>query len=140
MSFKVPEKLLADRLQSDPAVAGIIAGRVYPVIAPASAAIPFVVWRRQSVRREQTLSGPLGMPSVTLAMDMYAETYEAVRALADACRACLDGWGGQVGNYTYVRLVSLVNEADGFIQLAGGDLPPVYSVTQTYQILWGPEN
>jgi hypothetical protein len=45
-----------------------------------------------------------------------------------------------VGNYTYVRLVSLVNEADGFIQLAGGDLPPVYSVTQTYQILWGPEN
>jgi hypothetical protein len=140
MSFKVPEKLLADRLQADPAVAGIIAGRVYPVIAPASAAIPFVVWRRQAVRREQTLTGPLGMPSVTLAMDMYAETYEAVRVLADACRACLDGWGGQVGNYTYVRLVSLVNEADGFIQLAGGDLPPVYSVTQTYQILWGPEN
>ena len=138
--MKAPEKLIADRLQADPGVAAIIGSRVFPVIAPASAAIPFVVWRRQAVVREQTLSGPLGMPTVTLAVDMYAETYEAVRELADACRACLDGFGGQVGNYTYVRLVSLLNESDGFVQLAGGDLPPVYSVTQTYQILWGPEN
>ncbi len=49
------------------------------------------------------------------------------------------GTGGGVGNYVSVRLVSLLNEADGFVQLAGGDLPPVYSVTQTYQVLWGPE-
>lgn len=140
MSFKAPEKLLSDRLQADPAVASIVSGRVYPVIAPATAPVPFITWRRQAVQREQTLSGPLGMPLVTLVVDMYAETYEAVRTLADACRVCLDGWGGQTGNYTYVRLVTLLNEADGFIQLAGGDMPPVYSVSQTYQILWGPEN
>lgn len=139
MSLKSPEKLIADRLQSDPAVAAVIAGRVYPVIAPASAALPFLTWRRQAVQREQTLSGPMGMPTVTLAVDIYAEGYEAVRELADAVRACLDGFGGQVGNYTYVRLVALLNESDGFVQLAGGDLPPVYSVTQTYTILWGPE-
>ena len=139
MSLRSPEKLIADRLQADPAVAGIIAGRVYPVIAPASAGLPFLTWRRQAVQREQTLSGPMGMPTVTLAVDIYAEGYEAVRELADACRACLDGFTGAVGNYVSVRLVSLLNESDGFVQLAGGDLPPVYSVTQTYQILWGPE-
>ena len=139
MSLKSPEKLIADRLQADPAVAAVIAGRVYPVIAPASAALPFLTWRRQAVQREQTLSGPMGMPIVTLAVDIYAEGYEAVRDLADTVRLCLDGSGGQVGNYTHVRLVSLANESDGFVQLAGGDLPPVYSVTQTYTILWGPE-
>jgi hypothetical protein len=139
MSLKSPEKLIADRLQADPAVAAVIAGRVYPVIAPASAALPFLTWRRQAVQREQTLSGPMGMPTVTLAVDIYAEGYEAVRELADACRACLDGFTGAVGNYVSVRLVSLLNESDGFVQLAGGDLPPVYSVTQTYTILWGPE-
>ena len=139
MSLRSPEKLIADRLQADPAVAAVIAGRVYPVIAPASAALPFLTWRRQAVQREQTLSGPMGMPTVTLAVDIYAEGYEAVRELADACRACLDGFTGAVGNYVSVRLVSLLNESDGFVQLAGGDLPPVYSVTQTYTILWGPE-
>lgn len=137
--MKAPEKLIADRLQDDPAVASIIAGRVYPVIAPASAALPFATWRRAAVQREQTLGGPLGMPMVSLAIDLYAEGYEAVRELADACRVCLDGFGGQVGNYTHVRLVSLVSESDGFVQLAGGDLPPVYSVTQTYTLLWGSE-
>ena len=137
--MKAPEKLIADRLQADPAVASIIAGRVYPVIAPASAGLPFATWRRAAVTREQTLGGPLGMSTVSLAVDMYAETYEAVRELADACRACLNGFTGAVGNSYTVSLVSLVNESDGFVQLAGGDLPPVYSVTQTYTILWGFE-
>ena len=139
MSFKAPEKVIADLLIADPAVASLVAGRVYPVIAPASAGLPFVTWRRQGVQREQSLSGPVGMPTVTLAVDLFAEGYEAVRELADAARRCLDGWGGGVGNYVSVRLVSLLNESDGFVQLAGGDLPPVYSVTQTYQVLWGPE-
>lgn len=137
--MKAPEKLIGDKLKADPAVAAVLVDRVYPVLAPASAALPFATWRRQAVQREQTLSGPTGMPSVTLALDMYAETYEAVRELADACRACLDGSGIEVGNYVSIRLVALLNESDGFVQLAGGDLPPVYSVTQTYTILWGPE-
>jgi hypothetical protein len=134
--MKSPERLLADRLKSDPAVAEIVGDRVYPVLAPASAAIPFITWRRQAVQREMTLSGPLGMPTVTLAVDMYCETYEAVRELADRCRATLDGFGGSLGNFISVRNVSLLNESDGFVQLAGGDLPPVYSVTQTYTVLW----
>jgi hypothetical protein len=136
MSVKAPEKLLADVLRSSPGVAEILGDRVYPVIAPASAAIPLLVWRRQAVQRETTLGGPSGLVSVTLVMDMYAETYEAVRDLADRCRATLDGFGGEVGNWLSVRHVSLLNESDGFIQLAGGELPPVYSVTQTYTVLW----
>jgi hypothetical protein len=134
--MKSPEAFVGTVLTGDPRVAAIIADRVFPVIAPASAAIPFAVWRRQAVSREQSLSGPVGLPTVTLALDMYAETYEAVRDLADACREALDGYGGSLGNSISVRLVSLLNESDGFIQLAGGDLPPVYSVTQTYTILW----
>jgi hypothetical protein len=136
MAVKSPERLLAEQLVATPAVALLIGDRVYPVIAPASAAIPFLTWRRQAVVREQSLGGPVGLPTVTLALDLYAETYEGVRDVADACREALDGWGGSLGNSISVRLVSLLNESDGFIQLAGGDLPPVYSVTQTYTILW----
>jgi hypothetical protein len=133
---KIPEAVVADVLKGDPAVAEMLAARVYPVLAPASAALPFATWRRSAVTREQSLSGPVGMPLVTLSVDLFAEQYEQVRELADRCRQALDGWGGNVGNYLSVRLVSLLNEADGFVQLAGGDLPPVYSVTQTYTILW----
>lgn len=136
---KYPEQAVADQLQIDPEMALLSGGRIYPVIAPASAALPFVTWRRQAVQREMTLSGPMGMPTVTLAVDLYAETYTAVREMADRARAVLDGFRGDIGNYMTVRIVSLVNESDGFVSLAGGDLPPVYSVTQTYTILWGSE-
>jgi hypothetical protein len=136
MSVKSPERLIGDALVADPLVAEIVGDRVYPVIAPASAAIPFVTWRRQAVQREATLAGPSGIATVTLVVDMYATTYEGVRELADRCRVVLDGFNGALGNWISVRNVSLLSESDGFVQLAGGELPAVYSVTQTYTVLW----
>lgn len=136
---KIPEQLVVDQLENDPDVAALLGGRIYPVIAPASAALPFATWRRQSVTREMTLNGPLGMPTVSLAVDIYAESYAAVRQIADRVRAVLDGFRGGSGNYMHVSIVSIQSESDGFVQLAGGDLPPVYSVTQTYNVLWQSE-
>jgi hypothetical protein len=135
MPLQAPEYAVAVALQQDPAVALIVGDRVYPVLAPATADIPFITWRRQAVQRQQTLSGPMGMPTVVLAIDCYALTYRAVRDLADKIRRVLDGWGAQkLGSD--IRNVSLDTEADGFVQLAGGDAPPVYSVTMTFSILW----
>lgn len=137
--MKSPEQLVIDQLENAPGVADLLAGRVYPVIAPASAALPFATWRRVGVQREMTLNGPTGMPTVTLSLDIFGETYTAVREIADRCREVLNGFTGGVGNYVQVAIVSCLNESDGFVQLAGGELPPVYSVTQTYTILWSSE-
>lgn len=136
MPLRSPELALAAVMAADPAVAALAGMRVYPVIAPADAAIPFVTWRRTGVRREQTLSGPMGMPTVLLAVDVYAETYDAVRELADRIRLALDGYGGAASDSVLVDYVTLDNETDGFVQLAGGDAPPVYSVTLTFSIMW----
>lgn len=136
MPLKSPEQSLSAVLVADPAVASLVGTRVYPVIAPAAADLPFVTWRRSGVQRQHTLSGPMGMPTVILSIDAYAVTYEAVRDLADRIRLALDGYGGALSDSVVVQHVSLDNESDGFIQLAGGDLPPVYSVTQTYSIIW----
>lgn len=136
---KIPEQLVVDQLENDPEIVALLGDRIYPVIAPASAALPFATWRRQSVTRQMTLGGPLGMPSVSLAVDIYAESYAAVRQAADHCRRVLNGFTGGVGNYLHVSIVSIESESDGFVSLAGGDLPPIYSVTQTYSILWQSE-
>jgi len=136
VSLKSPEKTVADALLADPDVSAIVGDRIYPVLAPETASLPFATWRRQAVQRESSLSGPIGMPVVTLALELYAATYYAARELADRCRRKLDGWRTDVGSSVSVRHVELQNESDGFVQLAGGDLPPVYAVTQTYTILW----
>lgn len=134
--LKSPEQAAARALAADPAVALILGQRIWPVIAPASASLPFATWRRTGVNRSQGLSGPIGATSVQLAVDVFATTYEEAREAADRIRSVLDGWGGQVTDYVSVRNVSLDTESDGFVQLAGGDLPPVYQVTQSFTILW----
>ena len=135
MSLKSPEAAVRNVLVSDPAVSAEIADRMYPVLAPASAPLPFITWRRAAVLRSQSLSGPIGVPTVSMSVDIFAETYEAAREIADKCRLALDGWGGTFQN-TVVSNVSLESESDGFAQLTGGDTPPVYTVSQTYAILW----
>jgi len=134
--LKSPEQAAARAIIADPAVAMILGQRVWPVLAPASASLPFATWRRTAVTRTQGLGGPIGASTVQLAVGVYATTYEEVREAADAIRSSLDGWGGAVSEYVSVRNVSLDSESDGFVQLAGGDLPPVYQVTQSYSILW----
>ena len=134
--LKSPEKAAARAIAADPAVAALLGERIWPVIAPQSASLPFATWRRTGVQRSQTLSGPMGMATVLLAVDVFSTTYEEARDIADRVRSVLDGWGGAVSEYVSVRNVSLDTESDGFVQLAGGDLPPVYQVTQTYSILW----
>jgi hypothetical protein len=136
MALRSPEAAIRSALVADADVANLLGTRIFPVIAPASAAVPFATYRRSAVQRSQSLSGPTGVTTVILALDLYAESYEAVRDLADKCRLALDGYGGTSPESVIVENTSLDNEADGFAQLAGGEAPPLYSVSQTYSVLW----
>lgn len=133
--MKSPEAVLRFALLENATVAGLVGSRVYPVLAPASASLPFVTWRRSGIEREQTLGVPMGVPRVTVEFSIFGTTYNQARELADAMRLVLDGYGGTADN-TQVRQTALENEVDDFVSLQGADLPPVYQITQTYDCWW----
>lgn len=133
--MKSPEAVLRTALVGNTSVTSMVGTRIYPLLAPKTAALPFITWRRSGISREHTLAGPMGVPNVSVEMQAFAATYEDVRQLADRVRLVLDGYGGTVNNVE-VKHVSLEQESDDFVQLAGGDLPPVYQVTQTFNVLW----
>lgn len=135
MALKSPEAVLRSALVANATVSGLIGTRVYPVLAPATASLPLVTWRRSGIQREQTLVAPMGVPRVTVEYSIYGATYEQAREVADAMRAVLDGYGGTADNTT-VRQTSLEDESDDFVTLAGADMPPVYQVTQRYDVWW----
>ena len=133
--MKSPEAVLRTALVGSTAVTTLVSTRIYPVLAPSSASLPFVTWRRTGIQREQTLANPMGMPRVTLEYQVYGVTYDQTREVADAMRVVLDGYGGQSEN-TVVEQVSLENESDDFVSLGGAEMPPAYQITQTYDIRW----
>jgi len=133
--LKSPEAVLLRAMLAAPAVARLISRRVYAVMAPASATYPFVVYRRSTIDREQTLGPPMGVPEVSIDYEVYGQTYEQAREAADAIRSTLDGYGGSALGCT-VSQVALDNEQDDFVTLQGGDLPPAYQITLTFDIWW----
>jgi hypothetical protein len=135
LSFKSPETVLRAALVGNTSVTSLVGTRIYPVVAPASAAKPFVTWRRSGIRREQALSRPIGVPQVSVDYSVYASTYQEARQVADRLRLVLDGYAGTADN-TVVVNVSLENETDEFVTLQGSDLADTYSVVQTYEIAW----
>jgi hypothetical protein len=135
MPLKSPEAVLRSALTSNAAVSALIGSRIYPVLAPASASLPLVTWRRSGIERQQTLGAPMGMPRVSVEFSIYGTTYENAREIADAMRVVLDGYGGSQGTTT-VNQTSLEDESDDFVTLAGADLPPVYQITQSYDVWW----
>lgn len=133
--MKSPEAVLRTALVGNAAVTALIGSRIYPVMAPATASLPLVTWRRAGISRSHTLAAPMGVPQVTVEYQIYAATYETARDIADAMRLVLDGYGGTVDNTT-IRQTSLENEVDEFVQLQGSDLPAVYQISQNYDVWW----
>lgn len=133
--MKSPEAVLRSALVASNAVSALIGSRVYPVIAPATASLPFVTWRRVAIRRQQTLGGPSGMPVTSVEYSIFGTTYEQAREVADAMRSVLDGYGGTANN-TEVKQTSLEQESDDFVTLGGAELPPAFQITQQYDVFW----
>lgn len=133
--MKSPEAVLRHALVNNATVSGYVGTKIYAVIAPAAAALPFVTWRRVGIQRSQTLGAPLGVPRLSVEFNIYAATYEAARQVADAMRVVLDGYGGTVDN-TQVKQVSLEQESDDFVALAGAEMPPAFQITQVYDVWW----
>lgn len=133
--FRSPEAALCRVLASSPSVARLAGFRQYPNGSIVAEQMPLIAWRRTGVGRTQTLQAPAGIPRVTIEFSVYASTYEAGREVADAMRSILDGYGGEVLHCT-VSQCSLENESDDLVTLAGGDLPSVYQITQTYDVWW----
>ena len=58
-----------------------------------------------------------------------------LRGPEDAVRAAVDGYGGAALGCT-VAQTALGAEAVDFVTLQGGDLPPAYQITMTFDTWW----
>lgn len=99
-------------LKADATVKGLVAERVYPVLAPDDADAPYIVYRRMGTPRAETMQGA-GTPDPRFRFKCWASNYEQAIVLADAVRARMDGQRGEWGGI-HVQRVKLEDESDVF--------------------------
>lgn len=104
----VIEELLRAQLVADGTVGGLVGQRVYPMVAPPNGTLPAIVYQKISGVRVQSHDGPTGLARPRFQFACMAATYTAAKGLANAVRACLDGYSGTTdGVRTFVALLQM---------------------------------
>lgn len=96
MSF---ETAFFDLLKGDAGVGALVgagsAARIYPLLAPAEVARPYVTWQRIA-SEPADLAGRTVGERITVQVDCWADTFDAAVALGAAVRAAVEPSAGAV--------------------------------------------
>lgn len=132
-----PERHIHLRLTASPRVARLVGFGVYSIAVPKDATFPLIVYKRASIGRETSLSGPIYAPEVSLQFGCWARDYDSARELGDEVRLLLDGYIGTLANAT-IQDMRLISEVDDFLEptVQGSQLPAAYEIRQMYRVRW----
>lgn len=98
-------------LTSLPSIAALVGDRVYPRRLPQTADFPVIVYRRISTAGDLAHTGPSGILTPRIQLDVWAEDPDTADAVAEVLRRELDGYRGQMGDVP-VGMVRIVNDVD----------------------------
>lgn len=123
---------------ADADILATVSTRVYPDLAPESAAMPYMVYTVISTSHEHVLSGGAGMAHARVQVDCYASTRIAVLALAEHVRDAWQGYRGTADSVV-IRSVVLPGDTQMIEWPIDGSEDARYRVTQDYMV-WYAES
>jgi hypothetical protein len=132
-----PETAMRSILINDGPVSAIVSSRVYLDVAPQGAAFPFIVLSRASSEFFHHTGGPSGLNLHDVDLDMYGEAVAALRTLATAVQAALDGNTSTVsvsGSAITFAQCFLKEQADNSLQINDGSGRYLRVIETTYRV------
>tara|TARA_R110002020_G_scaffold366922_1_gene578914 strand:- start:133 stop:558 length:426 start_codon:yes stop_codon:yes gene_type:complete len=115
-------------LKGNSGIADVVAGRVFPGLAPQSASRPYLLWARVADVPGHHISAASDMSSALIQVDVMADSSIAAETAAEAVREAVDGYSGTLNDEFHIDSMWLGSEAD-FIEPKGDG-----SDDSTYQI------
>ena len=107
-------KVIKDILYQDEALNTLVKSQVFPMIAEENTTFPFIVYRRNSIRKASTkdyVNDEIASVDVVVASDKYSQSVE----IAERARFVLEH-GGYEGENFSVDNISLSNASEQYMQ------------------------
>lgn len=100
-------------LKNDAGVAAEVGTKIYPLRAPNSAALPYIVFQRIDDIGRHHHRGAAGLPSASMQITVWGPNspQETVNDAAEAVRLAMDGFQGEMGDLD-VRSALLEDQRD----------------------------
>lgn len=107
-------KVIKDILYQDEALNNLVKNQVFPLIAEENTTFPFIVYRRNSIRKASTkdyVNDEIASVDIVIASDKYAQSVE----IAERVRFILEH-GGYEGENFSVDNITLSNASEQYMQ------------------------
>jgi hypothetical protein len=88
------EVALVNYIRSNEVLMALVGGRVYPVLAPTQAALPYIVYGQTAYRSERHMLGVSVLKWSTIDWDAYGTPHDEASAIRDGLIAIFDGFRG----------------------------------------------
>lgn len=132
------EKGVYSVLSSDSDITGLVSTRIYPIMAPQDATIPYLVYRRAFTDHVQTKTRTNDtLLRATVSVTGVAATYLAAKSLIDTVRQTLHGYAGTAGGVVIQGIISDGEYDSSEIPSDASDVPR-YQVTYDFGV-WATE-
>lgn len=106
---------IAAALKADPAVAALVAARVYPLVVPTTGNLPAIAVQLIGLNRPRHLRGPTTIVSARVQIAAVSKLQPDCVRVTEAVRQALDGFAGTLGagaNSVFVVETVLADERD----------------------------
>jgi hypothetical protein len=129
------ESWIHNRLLDSSAVAVLVGKRVFPVFVPqGSNNLPAITYQRMATERQGQMRGTDRMVKAMISINCWATDYPTTKTLSENVRLCLDGFGGEAGDFQ-IRKIFLAGESDAYDPPnAGEDSPQVFRTQLDFQV------
>jgi hypothetical protein len=125
--MSVDEQLYA-RLRDDAALAALVGTRIFPLLAPQDAPLPFIRYQLVSRVADEALDAVSTLASYRFQIDAYGATYASARAVQARMKELLNGWAPDTGPIERSVLINVTDRHEG------DDARKLYRTSQDYQI------
>jgi Protein of unknown function (DUF3168) len=122
-------------LMSQPPIAAHVGSRIYPLLAPATAALPFLTYQRIGEQEEAHLTGLSGLTRATYQFDVWGATADQAETALLAVKLAMDMYRGVMGNVP-VRQFSISSILDGLEPPSEGQTMGIFRHTITADVWW----
>lgn len=106
------EKGIYAILAADVDVSTAVGTRIYPMVAPQKAALPYITFQRISANHIDCTIGSCGLAEARIQVDCVATGYLAARTLAEHVRDAMQGFTGVAGTIG-IDIIRLLDDRDG---------------------------
>ncbi len=130
----MPETRLYAKLVATTAVTDIVVTRIFPIRSPQGAALPYVTYQTITDEPVNDSAGTTTSGVIRVQVDLWAETYIGVKALAAAVQAALNGWATNDAILPAIAMSHLLSSVDLAEPSDPGQDATTFRVSQDYQL------